>query len=65
MIIRSIILSIFSMVILSGNAQMTIVLDRVPQLTPLFEELYYSGTYNNWNRGDWQSVFEKKMVFIL
>ena len=60
MIIRSIILSIFSMVILSGNAQMTIVLDRVPQLTPLLDELYYSGTYNNWNRGDWQTVFEKK-----
>ena len=48
------------MVILSGNAQMTIVLDRVPQLTPLLDELYYSGTYNNWNRGDWQTVFEKK-----
>jgi predicted alpha/beta superfamily hydrolase len=36
----------------SANAQMTISVTAVPQLTPLLDDLYVSGPFNGWDAGD-------------
>jgi predicted alpha/beta superfamily hydrolase len=37
-------------------AQMTLLVNNVPQLTPMFDQLYIAGDFNDWNPGDpaWQ-----------
>jgi predicted alpha/beta superfamily hydrolase len=36
----------------SASAQMTLQVTSVPQLTPLFDEIYVAGNFNDWNPGD-------------
>lgn len=49
---RILLISLFIIFSLWGNAQLTIIIDSVPDYTPIGDDIYLAGDLNSWNPAD-------------
>jgi hypothetical protein len=63
--IRSFLLLLISVLLLTGCYDMTIQVVKVPGTTPPSEPIYISGNFNNWDPGDPAYILQKNKDSIL